>query len=328
MSKTIKVAVTGAAGAIGYAIVPRIASGEVFGPDTKVILHLLELPDALSKLEGVAMELDDCAFPLLESMVVTDNLETAFDGVSWALLIGSKPRTKGMERNDLIRDNGPIFVGQGKALEAKASTDVRVVVVGNPCNTNALIAMKNAPGIPQDRFSAMTRLDQNRTMAQMARKAGVGVSAVTNVAIWGNHSATQYPDAENAKINGRPVPEVITDTAWIQGDLIKTVQQRGAAIINARGSSSAMSAANAAIDHVKALITPTAPGDWFSAAIPSDGSYGIEPGLLFSYPLRSAGDGNWTIVQGLPISEFAAEKIAKTKQELLEEKAVVADLLA
>ena len=327
MSQTIKVAVTGAAGAIGYAIVPRIASGEVFGPDTRIILHLLELPDAISKLEGVVMELDDCAFPLLDSMVITDSSEVAFDGVNWALLIGSKPRTKGMERNDLIRDNGPIFVGQGRAIEAKAATDVRVVVVGNPYNTNALIAMSNAKGVPQDRFSAMTRLDQNRTMAQLAKKAGVSVADVSNVAIWGNHSATQYPDAENSMINGKPVPEVISDTAWLQGDLIKTVQQRGAAIINARGSSSAMSAANAAIDHVKALLTPTKPGDWFSAAIPSDGSYGIEPGLIFSYPLRSEGDGNATIVQGLPLSAFATEKIDKTKQELLEEKTVVAELL-
>ncbi len=327
MATSVKIAVTGAAGAIGYAILPRIAAGEMFGPDTKITLHLLELPFAMKALEGVVMELNDCAFPLLENIIVSDQSEEAFDGINWAILIGSKPRTKGMERNDLIRDNGPIFVGQGKAIEAKAASDVRVVVVGNPCNTNALIAMENAKGVPRDRFSAMTRLDQNRTMAQLATKAGVGVANVTNVAIWGNHSATQYPDAANAKINGQPVMEVIQDHAWLQGEMIKTIQQRGAAIIAARGSSSAMSAANAAIDHVKSLVTPTPAGDWFSAAIPSDGQYGITPGLLFSYPCRSNGDGNWEIVDGLPISEFAAEKIKNTEQELLDEKTVVADLL-
>jgi malate dehydrogenase len=327
MATSIKVAVTGAAGAIGYAILPRIAAGEMFGPDTKVTLQLLELPHAMQALEGVVMELNDCAFPLLESIIVTDQLETAFDGVNWAVLIGSKPRTKGMERNDLIKDNGPIFVGQGKAIEAKAASNVRIAVVGNPCNTNALIAMQNAKGIPAERFSAMTRLDQNRTMAQLATKAGVGVAHISNVAIWGNHSATQYPDAENAKINGQPAMSVIQDTGWLQGEMIKTVQQRGAAIIAARGSSSAMSAASSAIDHVRSFLTPTPDGDWFSAAIVSDGRYGITPGLIFSYPLRSKGDGGYEIVDGLPISAFAAEKIKKTEQELLDEKAVIADLL-
>lgn len=326
MPNTVHVAVTGAAGAIGYAILPRIASGQMFGPDTKVALHLLELPQAMSALEGVVMELDDCAFPLLERIQISDSPDAAFEGVNWALLIGSKPRTKGMERNDLIRDNGPIFVGQGNAL-LKSASDVRAVVVGNPCNTNALIAMHNAKEIPPERFSAMTRLDQNRCMAQLAGKAGVGVSSVSNVTIWGNHSATQYPDSENAKINGQPVSTVITDTEWLQEAMIKKVQNRGAEIIGARGSSSAFSAANAAIDHVRSLIEKTPEGLWYSAAIPSDGSYGIEKGLIFSFPLQSDGKGNYSIVQGLPHSEFAKEKIEKTLAELLKEKDVVKDLL-
>ncbi|MBL0175334.1 MAG: malate dehydrogenase [Ignavibacteria bacterium] len=327
MATSVKVAVTGAAGAIGYAILPRLASGQVFGPDVKVTLQLLELPGAMGALEGVAMELEDCAFPLLEGIVLSDQAATAFDGVNWALLIGSKPRTKGMERNDLIKENGPIFVGQGKALEAKAASDVRVVVVGNPCNTNALIAMMNAKGIPQNQFSAMTRLDENRAKAQLAKKAGVGVGALTNVAIWGNHSATQFPDTDNAKINGAALTQAITDKEWLQGDFIKVIQQRGAAIISARGSSSAASAANAAIDHVKAYITKTPAGDWFSAAVPSDGSYGIDEGLIFSFPLTSDGNCGYSIVQGLPLSDFAKDKIQKTLQELRDEKAVVADLL-
>ncbi|MBR9977997.1 MAG: malate dehydrogenase [Bacteroidetes bacterium] len=326
MPNTVHVAVTGAAGAIGYAILPRIASGQMFGPDTKVALHLLELPQAMSALEGVVMELDDCAFPLLESIQISDSPDVAFEGVNWALLIGSKPRTKGMERNDLIRDNGPIFVGQGNAL-LKSASDVRAVVIGNPCNTNALIAMHNAKEIPPERFSAMTRLDQNRCMAQLAGKAGVGVSSVSNVTIWGNHSATQYPDSENAKINGQPVSTVITDTEWLQETMIKKVQNRGAEIIGARGSSSAFSAANAGIDHVRSLIEKTSEGLWYSAAVPSDGSYGIERGLVFSFPLQSDGKGNYSIVQGLPHSEFAKEKIEKTLAELLKEKDVVKDLL-
>ena len=327
MSKSLKVAVTGAAGAIGYAMLPRLASGQVFGPDTRITLNLLELPVAMPALEGVIMELNDCAFPLLDGIVATDNAETAFDGVNWALLIGSKPRTKGMERADLIRDNGPIFVTQGKALESKAADDVQIVVIGNPCNTNCLIAMKNAKGIPPERFTAMTRLDQNRSKAQLASKAGVGVSAVSNMIVWGNHSATQYPDNENAKINGVPATEVITDKEWLKGEMISTVQKRGAAIINARGSSSAFSAANAGIDHIHSLMEPTKQGDWYSAAIASDGSYGIEKGLVFSFPITCDGNGKQSVVQGLPLSDFAKEKIDITMKELQKERSIVSDLM-
>lgn len=323
--ESVKVAVTGAAGHIGYAILFRLASGEVFGHDTKISLHLLEITPALKALEGVVMELNDCAFPLLDNIVVTDNAETAFDGVNWGLLIGSKPRTKGMERGDLIRENGPIFVGQGNALN-KAAADARVLVVGNPANTNCLIAMNNSD-LPQERFAAMTRLDQNRAYAQLAHKAGVPVTAVSNVTIWGNHSATQYPDAENAKINGRPAMEVITDHDWLRGEFITTVQKRGAAIIEARGSSSAASAASAALDHVMSFEAATPAGHWFSAGVPSDGSYGIEKGLIFSSPIASDGQGGFHIVQGLSLSDFAQEKIKRTEAELKEEKAVVTDLL-
>lgn len=324
---SVKVAVTGAAGHIGYALLPRLASGEVFGADTKISLQLLEITPALKALEGVVMELNDCAFPLLENIVVTDDAETAFDGVNWALLVGSKPRSKGMERGDLIRENGPIFVGQGKALAARAADDVHVLVVGNPANTNCLIAMHNAGDIPRDRFAAMTRLDQNRAQSQLAEKAGVPVSKVTNVTIWGNHSATQYPDAENAKIDGKPATDVIGHVEWLRSDFITTVQKRGAAIIEARGLSSAASAANAALDHVKSVISPTPTGNWFSAGVPSDGSYGIDEGLIFSFPLISDGKGNLDIVQGLSHSDFAKEKIAKTTEELRHEKSIVADLL-
>ena len=326
MSKVVKVAVTGAAGQIGYAILPRLASGEVFGHDTKIDLHLLEITPVLPALKGVVMELDDCAFPNLNNIVVTDNPKVAFDGINWGLFIGSKPRSKGMERGDLIRENGPIFVGQGQALE-RAATDVRVVVVGNPANTNCLIAMNNAKDIPSQRFSALTRLDQNRAYAQLAQKAGVTVNDISNVTIWGNHSATQYPDAENAKINGEPAMSVITDHEWLRGDFITTVQKRGAAIIAARGLSSAMSAANATLDQVKSFLHKTAEGDWFSAAVPSDGSYGIDEGLIFSFPLTCDSAGNYSIVQGLTLSDFAQEKVAATLAELREEKAVVADLL-
>ena len=326
MSKVVKVAVTGAAGNIGYAILPRLASGEVFGHDTKVDLHLLEITPVLPALKGVVMELDDCAFPNLNNIVVTDDPKVAFDGINWGLFIGSKPRSKGMERGDLIRENGPIFVGQGQALE-RAAPDVRVVVVGNPANTNCLIAMNNAKDIPSQRFSALTRLDQNRAYAQLAQKAGVTVNDISNVTIWGNHSATQYPDAENAKINGEPAMSVITDHEWLRGDFITTVQKRGAAIIAARGLSSAMSAANATLDQVKSFLHKTAEGDWFSAAVPSDGSYGIDEGLIFSFPLTCDGAGNYSIVQGLTLSDFAQEKVAATLAELREEKAVVADLL-
>ncbi|TDI94937.1 MAG: malate dehydrogenase [Caldithrix sp.] len=327
MTNKVRITVTGAAGQIGYAMLFRLASGQVFGPDTKIDLHLLEITPVLPALEGVVMELEDCAFPLLENIVVTDSPETAFDGVNWALLVGSKPRGKGMERGDLIRDNGPIFVGQGKALAAKAADDVRVLVVGNPANTNCLIAMNNAREIPRERFCAMTRLDQNRAMAQLAQKAGVSVKDVTNMTIWGNHSATQFPDAENAKIRGNPASEVIGHVSWLRGEFIETVQKRGAAIIAARGLSSAASAANAALDHVKSLITKTPEGDWFSAAVASDGSYDIDEGLLFSFPVTSDGQGNYAIVQGLPWSDFAKEKIALTTQELRDEKVMVEDLL-
>jgi len=325
--KQVTVAVTGAAGQIGYSLVPRLVSGEVFGPETRITLKLLEITPVLPALEGVVMELEDCAFPALEKIVVTDDAEVAFDGVNWALLVGSKPRGKGMERGDLIRENGPIFVGQGRALAAAAADDVRVAVVGNPANTNCLIAMNNAKGIPNQRFGALTRLDQNRAYAQLAKKAGVTVNEVSNVTIWGNHSATQYPDAENAKINGKPAPEVIADKDWLRGEFITTVQKRGATVIAARGKSSAASAANAVLDHIRSMESATPAGNWFSAAVRSDGSYGIEPGLVFSFPLTSDGHGNVSIVQGLSWSEFAAEKIEATVAELKSEREIVANLL-
>ena len=328
MARTMKVAVTGAAGQIGYAILPRLASGEVFGRDVRVSLHLLEITPALKALEGVVMELDDCAFPLLDDIVITDQAEVAFDGINWGLLIGSKPRGPGMERGDLIRENGPIFVGQGQAL-ARAAADVRVLVVGNPANTNGLIAMSHGQkaGIPLDRFYAMTRLDQNRAQAQLAQKAGVKVAAVTNMAIWGNHSATQYPDAENVRIEGRPAHDVIGHHAWLREEFIQIVQQRGAAVIDARGLSSAASAANAALDHIVSVESATPAGDFFSAGVYSDGSYGIDEGLMFSFPIRSDGQGGWEIVQGLELSDFARAKIKATEDELKEERAVIADLL-
>ncbi len=328
MARTVKVAVTGAAGQIGYAILPRLASGEVFGRDVRISLHLLEITPALKALEGVVMELDDCAFPLLDYIVITDQAEEAFDGINWGLLIGSKPRGPGMERGDLIRENGPIFVGQGQAL-ARAAADVRVLVVGNPANTNGLIAMSHGhkAGIPRDRFHAMTRLDQNRAQAQLAQKAGVQVSAVTNMAIWGNHSATQYPDAENARIEGRPAPDVIGHHAWLREEFIQIVQQRGAAVIDARGLSSAASAANAALDHIVSVESATPEGDFFSAGVYADGSYGIDEGLMFSFPIRSDGQGGWEIVQGLELSDFARAKIKATEDELKEERTVIADLL-
>ncbi len=327
MTKIVKVAVTGAAGQIGYALLPRLANGEVFGSDVKVDLHLLEVTPALPMLEGVVMEMDDCAFPLLNNVVVSDDPLVAFDGINWAIFVGAKPRGKGMERGDLIRENGPIFVGQGRALNERAADDLRVVVVGNPANTNCLIAMNNAPDVPKERFSALTRLDQNRAYAQLAKKAGVTVNDVSNVTIWGNHSATQYPDAENAKINGRPAFDVITDHDWLRGDFITTVQKRGAAVIQARGKSSAMSAANAALDQVRSFLYPTAKGNWFSAAVVSDGSYGIDEGLIFSYPLTNDGAGNYEIVQGLSMSDFAQIKVQETLEELRSERDTVTDLL-
>src|SRR5262245_52932434 len=269
----IRVAVTGAAGQIGYSLLFRIASGAMFGPNQPVILHLVEIEPALKALNGVVMELDDCAFPLLKGVVPTADLSEGFKGVNWALLVGSVPRKAGMERKDLLGINGKIFIGQGKAIEQNASKDVRVLVVGNPCNTNCLIAMNNAPGVSKDRWFAMTRLDENRAKTQLAKKAGVDVTAVSNLAIWGNHSSTMYPDFANAKINGQPVPSVINDEAWLKGEFISTVQQRGAAIIKARGLSSAASAANAVVDTVRSLTTPTPAGDWYSVAVCSPGDY-------------------------------------------------------
>jgi malate dehydrogenase len=328
MARTVRVAVTGAAGQIGYALLPRLASGEVFGHDTRVSLNLLEITPALPAVEGVVMELDDCAFPLLDDIVVTDKADVAFDSVNWAILVGAKPRGKGMERGDLIKENGPIFVGQGEGL-ARAADDVRTLVVGNPANTNCLIAMSHAAkaGVPRDRFHAMTRLDQNRAKVQLAQKAGKKVTEVSNMTIWGNHSATQYPDAANARIEGQPCASVIDDAQWLQGGFIDVVQQRGAAVIAARGLSSAASAANAALDHVKSVEAETPAGDWFSAGVVSDGSYGIQEGLIFSFPVTSDGKGNWSIVENIELSDFARAKIELTEKELLEEKSVVSDLL-
>jgi malate dehydrogenase len=327
MKTPITVAVTGAAGQIGYAILFRIASGAVFGSDQPVNLRLIEIEPGLAALKGVVMELEDCAFPLMKEVVATTDLDEGFTGTNWALLIGSVPRKAGMERGDLLGINGKIFTGQGQAIARSAAKDVRVLVVGNPCNTNALIAMNNAEGVPNDRFFAMTRLDENRAKSQLATKAGVHCSEVTNLCIWGNHSATQYPDFTNAKIQGKPLTDVIADRAWLEGDFIRTVQQRGAAIIAARGASSAASAANAAIDTVKSLITPTAEGDWHSVAICSDGSYGIEKGLMASMPIRTKADGTWEVVQGVAVGEFSQGKIDATIQELKEEKEAVKHLI-
>lgn len=329
MSTTpIRVAITGAAGQIGYSLLFRIASGAMFGPNQPVILHLIEIPDerALNALQGVCMELDDCAFPLLKGIVPTSDLNEGFKGVNWALLVGAVPRKQGMERKDLLGINGKIFTGQGQAIARNAAADVRVLVVGNPCNTNALITLNNAKGVPAERFFAMTMLDQNRAKTQLAKKASVDVTAVSNLAIWGNHSATMYPDFFNAKINGRPVPEVIGHREWLEKDFIVTIQQRGAAIIKARGLSSAASAANAVVDTVRHLTTPTPAGDWFSVAVCSPGDYGIESGLMFGYPIRSDGQ-KWEIVQGVPLNDFSKAKIAATETELKEEKAMVAELL-
>ena len=322
----IRVAVTGAAGQIGYSLLFRIASGGLFGPDQPVALNLIEIEPGMKALEGVCMELDDCAFPLLKDIRPTSDLNAGFDGANWALLVGSVPRKAGMERGDLLGINGKIFTGQGQAIAKNAASDVRVLVVGNPCNTNCLIAMNNAQDIPRDRWFAMTRLDENRAAAQLAAKANRQVSEVSNVTIWGNHSATQYPDYYNAKIGGVSAPEVISDDTWAHGDFIPTVQQRGAAIIQARGASSAASAANAAIDTVKSLTTPTPAGNWNSVCVASDGSYGTKEGLITSFPISSDGQ-NWEIVQDLPINEFAREKIDASVNELAEERELVSDLL-
>jgi malate dehydrogenase len=324
----IRVAVTGAAGQIGYSLLFRIASGAMFGPNQPVILHLIEIPDekAMTALQGVCMELEDCAFPLLKGIVPTSSLDEGFKGVNWALLVGAVPRKAGMERKDLLGINGKIFTGQGQAIAKHGASDVRVLVVGNPCNTNALIAMNNAKGVPKEQFFAMTMLDENRARTQLAKKASVDVTAVSNLAIWGNHSSTMYPDFFNTKINGRPVPDVISHREWLEKDFIATVQQRGAAIIKARGLSSAASAANAVVDTVRNLTTPTKAGDWFSVSVCTPGDYGIEKGLIFSYPIRTDGK-KWEIVQGVPLNDFSKAKIAATEAELKEEKDLVADLL-
>jgi len=326
MKAPIRVAITGAAGQLAYSLIFRVASGEVFGADQPLYLHLLEIPAAMKALGGVAMEVDDCAYPLLKGVKLSDSADEAFDGIHWGLLVGSKPRGPGMERADLLTENGKIFVGQGKAM-LKAASDARVLVVGNPANTNCLILMKNAGDIPADRFHAMTRLDHNRAQAQLALKAGVGAAQVTNVTIWGNHSATQFPDFFNAKIDGKPVTEVITDKAWLEGDFITTVQKRGAEIIAARGLSSAASAANAAVDHVKSMLTSTPADDWFSSSVLSQGQYGIPEDIVSSFPLRSDGKGGWQIVDGLEINDFARAKIEASTTELQEERSVTADLL-
>jgi malate dehydrogenase len=329
MSSPVRVAVTGAAGQIGYALVFRIASGQMFGPDTPVELRLLEITPALGALEGVAMELDDGAFPLLAGIELTDDAATAFDGLNVACLVGAKPRGPGMERADLLKDNGRIFTGQGQALAAEAADDLKVAVVGNPANTNALIAAANADGVPRERFTAMVRLDENRAKSQLAKRAGVPVAEVTNLAVWGNHSPTMVPDVDNARIGGRPVRDVITDQEWLRGEFLTTVQQRGKAIIDARGSSSAASAANALIDHVANWCggKPTPEGDWVSMAVPSDGSYGVPEGLISGFPVTTDGAGTYRIVQGLELSEFAQEKLDATVAELQEERDAVQDML-
>ena len=326
MNSPIKVAVTVAAGQIGYSLLFRIAAGEMFGPEQPLILHLIEIPAALGALEGVVMELQDGAFPLLQSVVPTADLDEGFRDVNWALLIGSVPRKAGMERKDLLGINGKIFVGQGKAIENNAAADVRVLVVGNPCNTNCLIAMSNAKEIPRDRWFAMTRLDENRARAQLAHRAGASSTQVTNMTIWGNHSSTQYPDFYNARIGNRPANEVINDEKWLKGDFISTVQQRGAAIIKARGFSSAASAANAIIDTVRFLANDTPPNDWHSVALCSDGSYNVEKDLISSFPVRVL-HGKSAIVQKLPLNDFSCEKIDKSIAELKEERSLVGELL-
>jgi malate dehydrogenase len=326
MRPPVKVAVTGAAGQIGYSLLFRIASGSMFGPDQPVELRLIEIPQVLTALEGVVMELADCAFPLVSAIVPTADLDEGFRGVNWALLVGSAPRKQGMERKDLLGFNGKIFIVQGQAIAKNAAPDVRVLVVGNPCNTNCLIAMNNAKAVPSDRWFAMTRLDENRAKSQLATKAGTHVTDVSNMTIWGNHSATQYPDFYNAKINGKPATQVITDESWLKETFIPTVQQRGAAVIKARGSSSAASAANAVVDSVRSLTTSTAAGDWHSVAVCSEGSYGVEKGLISSFPIRTTGN-SWEVVQNVPINDFSRQKIDASVNELKEERALVSDLL-
>ncbi|WP_447004410.1 malate dehydrogenase [Saccharothrix isguenensis] len=323
MTRTpVNVTVTGAAGQIGYALLFRIASGHLLGPDVPVRLRLLEIPQAVKAAEGTAMELDDCAFPLLSGVDITDDAKTAFDGVNVALLVGARPRTKGMERGDLLEANGGIFKPQGEAINAGAADDVRVLVVGNPANTNALIAQQHAPDVPAERFTAMTRLDHNRALAQLAKKLRVSVTDIKKLTIWGNHSATQYPDLFHAEVDGQIAAEAVNDQAWLENEFIPTVAKRGAAIIEARGLSSAASAANAAIDHVYDWVNGTAEGDWVSMAIPSDGSYGVPEGIISSFPVTVT-DGKYSIVQGLEIDDFSRARIDASVAELVEERDAV-----
>ncbi|GGV10209.1 malate dehydrogenase [Kitasatospora herbaricolor] len=326
MTRTpVNVTITGAAGQIGYALLFRIASGHLLGADVPVNLRLLEIPQGLKAAEGVAMELDDCAFPLLRDITITDNAATAFDGANVALLVGARPRTAGMERGDLLQANGGIFGPQGKAINDHAADDIKVLVVGNPANTNALIAQRNAPDVPAERFTAMTRLDHNRAVAQLAKKTGVTVNDVKKLTIWGNHSATQYPDIFHAEVAGKNAAELVNDQAWLENEFIPTVAKRGAAIIEVRGASSAASAANAAIDHVHTWVNGTAEGDWTSMGIVSDGSYGVEPGIISSFPVTTK-DGKFEIVQGLEISDFSRARIDASVGELVEERDAVAEL--
>jgi malate dehydrogenase len=328
MANVVRVAVTGAAGQVAYAMLGRLACGEIFGPNTQVILQLLEIPQGLPALEGVAMELDDCSFNTLKDVVLTDDPNRAFKDVNYALLVGSFPRKQGMERKDLLGINGKIFVGQGRALAQNAAKDVRILVVGNPCNTNCLVAYNNGRDIPAERWTAMTRLDHNRARTQLAKKAGVANADVTQMTIWGNHSNTQYPDFTNAKINGKPASDVINDRGWLENTFVPMIQNRGAAVIKARGSSSAMSAANGALDHVKSWLHPTAANDWVSVCTVSKGEYGVPAGLVFSYPCKGDGKGNFSVVEGIKLDAFGQEKFQTTLKELQEEREAVQDLLS
>jgi malate dehydrogenase len=328
MSTTVRVSVTGAAGRVASSLIVRLASGDVFGPNTQVILQLLELPVAMKNLEGAMYELQDCGFSTLKDVIITDDANKAFAGSNWALLVGAAPRGPGEQRSDLIKKNGPIFVSQGKAIAKNAAADVRILVVGNPCNTNCLIAQRNGREVAADRWHAMTRLDHNRAVFALAAKAGVGNSAVTCMTIWGNHSNTQFPDFTNAKIGGKSATEVITDRAWLENTFVPGCQDRGKFIIDTTKVSSSFSAANGAIDHVKSLLQPTPPGDWVSAAIVSKGEYGIPAGLVFGYPCTSDGKGNWKVVEGLKLDAFGKAKFQASLDELLKEQETVKDLLA
>jgi malate dehydrogenase len=325
VSTPVTVTVTGAAGQIGYALLPRIASGGMLGPDTQVELRLLEIPPAMSALAGVVMELEDSAFPLLDAVEITDDPNVAFEGTNIALLVGARPRAKGMERSDLLEANGGIFKPQGEAINAHAADDVKVLVVGNPANTNCLIAMSHAPDVPRERFTAMMRLDHNRAKAQLAKKVGAHVRDVTRMTVWGNHSATQYPDISHALVGGRPATELVTEREWIEQEFIPTVQQRGAAIIEARGASSAKSAASAAVDHVHGWVLGTPADDWVSMGIPSDGSYGVEEGLISGFPCTCA-NGEWSIIEDLEIDDFSRERIDASVDELRGERDTVKSL--